>query len=111
MSLINKMRGTEEPGISAHWMHGALVALADGQLTRTQIENALGLSTTGTDASELDAVIDTYNGITGNATQIALRQTRYKDTLHAMFNLLGNEDFDAAFTNQDLLDWLVTAAS
>ena len=126
MSLIDRMLGTEEPGISSHPFEGAIVALADGRLTRAQIEAGFNIATTGDDATELDFIINTYTGIVSNdytsvgnvsirtalqGLSVAGKQERYKNTLHMIFLLTEHSSFDVVFSKADVQSWLTDAAS
>lgn len=121
MSLLNRMIGTEQPNISAHQFSSALLGLADGRLTRGQIETAFNIATTGADATELNFIIDTYTGVlpddfssVPNApTRGALendslrrKRNRYLQTLHAIFLLTEHDSFTLAFTKADVQQWL-----
>ena len=126
MSLLDRMLGTEEPGISSHQFYGALIALADGELTRSQIEVGFTIATTGDDSTELDFLINTYTSIVsddysgvGNATirtaleglSVLSKQRRYLDTLHSIFMLTEHGSFDSTWTKADVQSWLTDAAS
>lgn len=125
MSLLDRMIGTETPTISSHQFYAAIVGLAAGELTRTQIETGFNIPTSGTDAAELDFLIDTYTGIVsddfsgvGNAAirnaleglSVGFKQERYKNTLHAIFLLTEHGQFEATFTKTDVMSWLTDAA-
>ncbi len=120
------MIGTEEPGISSHQFYGALVALADGELTRAQIESGFNIETTGADATDLDFLINTYTGIVtddfssvGNAAirtaleglSVKTKQQRYLNTLHSIFMLTEHGAFFATWTKAQVKTWLTNAAS
>ena len=126
MSLLDRMLGTESPGISSHQFYGAIIALADSELTRAQIESGFNIATTGTDATELDFLINTYTGIVsddfsaiGNVSirtaieglSVKTKQERYLNTLHSIFMLTEHGAFDATFTKADVQTWLTNAAS
>ena len=126
MSLLDRLGGTIDPTISAHQFYGALVAFADGELTRAQIEAGFGVDTAGVEAVELDFLINTYTGITpkdfsavGNAAirsaleaqSVLDKQRRYLDTLHAIFLLTEHRSFDTTFDKAAIQAWLTNAAS
>lgn len=100
MSLLDRLKGDEDPHISAHQFWAALVALADGQTTRAQVETTFNIATTGADKTELDFVINGY--------QAAVDKGRYLDALHAVFSLLENGDFPA-LTKAQIQAWLTAA--
>jgi len=100
--------------------------LADGELTRAQIEAGFAIATSGADATELDFLINTYTGIVsddfsavGNATtraaleglSVRAKQERYLNTLHSIFLLTEHGAFDATFTKAEIQTWLTSAAA
>lgn len=101
MSLLDRLNGTEEPRIACHQFYSALVGLADGQVTRGQIESLFGIADTGTDATELTAIISGYQG--------AADKGRYLTALHAVFMLLENEGY--TLTKAQVNTWLTAAQS
>lgn len=126
MSLLDKLQGKEQPDVPVHPFFSALVGLADGQLTRAEIETAFGIETTGTDATELDFLINTYTGIVaddfsviGNANtraafeqlSVRIKQRRYLDAVHSIFMLTEVAEFNARFSKAELQAWLTAAAS
>jgi hypothetical protein len=120
------MLGSEEPGISSHQFYGALIALADGELTRAQIEAGFSIATTGDDATELSFIINTYTGIVsddfssiGNVNirtaieglSVRTKQERYLNTLHSIFMLTEHGQFFDVWTKADVQTWLTNAAA
>ncbi len=84
--LLDRLSGDVEPEalspdnkISVHAFYGALVGLADGQITRAQIEAHFGIPTTGEQASQLTTIIAGY--------QAAADKGRYLTAAHGIFML------------------------
>ena len=100
MALLDRLQGEEEPKIPAHQFYASLVAVADGQLTRTQLENLWTLSSTGQDATELDVI---FNGYTAAADK-----SRYLTAVHAIFMLVEDENFPV-LTGSQITTWLSAA--
>lgn len=111
MSLIDRLVGSEDPGISSHMFFGALALFADGELTRSEVEAAFSIATTGTDKTELDFLVNTYTGITGTAVEVALKQRKFLDTLHAIFLLTEHDSFTSKWTKAQLQTILTNAAA
>lgn len=115
--LLDRLSGTNLPEnpepserkLPVHQFFSALLALADGRLTRGQIETAFDIPTTGDQATDLNFLIDTYTGITGGSS--ALRQERYLQRVHAIFMLAEHRQFSTTFTKTDIRDWLTAAAA
>jgi hypothetical protein len=112
--LFDRVRGVDTdstPGntkISEHDIFSMLVALADGELTRAQIEVGYDIPTTGAQATDLDFLIDTYTGITGG--QAETRQEKYLNRIHASF-MLSTGVLRSSITKADIQTWLTNAAA
>ena len=112
--LFDRVRGINTTGavgdtkISEHDIYAMLVALADGELTRTQVENAYDIPTTGAQATDLNFLINTYTGISGGST--ALRQEKYLNRVHSAF-MLSTGVLKDSITKADIEAWLTNAAA
>ncbi len=124
MSVLDRLKGDEEPKIPVHYFYGALIGLADGQITRAQIEAGYEIGTTGADAVEMDFLITTYNNIVadpfasvGNAQirqalqdiDLKVKQQRYLNAVHAIFMLTESDEFNT-ITKAQAQAWLTLAA-
>ena len=103
MSIIDRLSGAEEPKISAHHLFGALTLMANGDITRGEIESGLNIATTGGDANELTFMINTGGG--------AVDRQKYLNTLHAIFLLLEKKEFVAHYSKTELQAMLTSAAA
>lgn len=96
--------------IAVHQFFAALVALANGQLTRAQIESGFNILTTGQQATDLDFIINTYTGITGTNAASEFRRIKYRETLHAIFMLAEHGAFGSVFSKAEIAAWLTSVA-
>ena len=103
MSIIDRLAGIEEPKISAHHLFGALTLMANGDISRAEIEAGLNIAADGTDASELTFMINTGAGATD--------RQKYLNTLHAIFLLQEKKEFVAQYTKTELQAMLTSAAA
>ena len=103
VSIIDRLSGAEDPKISAHHLFGALTLLANGDITRAEIETGMDIATTGTDATELTFMINTGSGATD--------RQKYLNTLHAIFLLQEKKEFVAQYTKTELQAMLTSAAA
>jgi len=99
MSLLDRLKGDEEPKVPAHQFFAALVRVADGEMTRAELETLFSIATTGQDKAQLDVM---FNGFTAAADK-----GRYLDAVHAIFMLLENQDF--SLSNAEITSWLAAA--
>jgi hypothetical protein len=99
MALLDRLRNQEEPHISGHRFYGAMVGLADGTWTRSEIETFFGLSTTGQDKAQLDKIINGYLA--------AADKGRYLTAVHAIGLLV--DDADYTLSNAEIDSWLTAA--
>ncbi len=99
MSLLDRLSGTQEPRIPAHQFFAALVGLADGQVTRAQVEALFAIPSSGVDKVELDFVVNGY--------QSAVNKSRYQTALHSIFLLLEHPDY--ALNKAQIQAWLTAA--
>jgi hypothetical protein len=105
---INTTSAVGDNKISEHDIYAMLVALADGELTRTQIENAYDIPTIGAQATDLDFLINTYTGISGG--NVALRQEKYLNRAHSAF-LISTGVLKDSITKSDVQTWLTNTAA
>ncbi len=104
MSLLDRLKHEEEPGIPGHMFYGALIGLSLGELTRSQIESFWNIGTTGADKVEMDFLINTY--------QSAVDKQKYINAVHAVFMLLeGSHDTGFDLNKTQIQAWLTSAAS
>ena len=103
MSIIDRLSGVEAPKISAHHLFGALTLMANGDITRGEVEVGMNISTTGTDATELTFMITTGAS--------AVDRQKYLNTLHAIFLLQEKKEFVAHYTKAELQAMLTSAAT
>ena len=75
MSLLNRLRGVEQPKISAHGLQAALSEWADGAagFSRATIISQFKLTTD--DETELDILKAHYDSANTNAKKLRLRKT------------------------------------
>jgi hypothetical protein len=99
MSLIDRLAGTEDPRISSHQFFAALLRLKVGQMTRTELETLFNISNVGTDKTELDNIIASYDS--------AADKTWWAENLHSIFMLLEHADF--SLTKTQINSWVSAA--
>ena len=84
--------------ISAHPFYSAMVAVADGVFTRTQLENHFNIGTTGADKTQLDFIVNGYIN--------AVDKGRYLNACHAVFMLI---ESGVNLNKTQIQDWLTAA--
>jgi len=99
MALLDRLKGDEEPEIAVHQFYAHLVGLADGQLTRSELETLFNIGTTGVDKTQLDVMINGYTA--------AADKGRYLTAVHAIFMLIEHDDF--TLSNGQITSWLSAA--
>ncbi len=106
MSLLDRLRGTEQPRINAHGFQAALSEWADGApgFSRAVIIVQFGL--TEEDEIELDILKAHYNSANTNAKKLRLRKT-----LDNVLMLIGDQDLTFYPTNAGVNARLTEAAS
>ena len=106
MSLLDRLRGTEQPRINAHGFQAALSEWADGApgFTRASIITQFALEPA--DEAELDLLIGHYNDANTNAKKLRLRKT-----LDNLLMLIGDRDLTFYPTNASVNTRLAEAAS
>lgn len=91
MGLFARWTATDSTKISVHRFGAALRQFAAGELTRTQINSAFSLA--GSDLTELDALIATYQAMgTGNAAA-AFAKAAWLDRLEDVALLCETGDY------------------
>lgn len=106
VTLLDRLKGDvpDDPQtpadekISAHYFYSALVGVADGQFTRSQVETKWSIGTAGTDKAQLDIIFNGYAA--------AVDKGRYLNALHAVFMLIESGE---ALTSAQITDWLTAA--
>ena len=98
----------EETKLPVHQFFGALIAYADGRLTRVQIETVYDIPNTGPQSLDMDFMISTYAGISGGAA--AVREIKFLDRVHAIFMMAETSKFGSAFSKAEIKTWLTDIA-
>lgn len=94
MSLYARITAMDESKIHVHVFGAALRQMAAGQITRQQIIDRFQL--VGSDVTEFDALIATYQGMgTGNATA-AFNKAAWLDRMEDVFILCETGDYTEA---------------
>lgn len=116
IDLLDRLSGTpgdendpEDNKIPTHQFYAALVALADGKLTRGQIETYFNIPTTGSQSTQLTTIINNYTGISGGGATD--RQIKYLDRLHIIFMLIETQQGQNLFTKTEINTWLTEIAN
>lgn len=103
---INTSDAVSDWKISEHQIGAWIAALADGEVTRAQVEAKLEIPTTGGQATDLDFLINTYQGIAGS-NQFGRRE-KFLQRVH-LAALVGADDL--TITKSQITSWLTTSAS
>lgn len=106
MSLLDRLRGIEQPRINAHGFQAALSEWADGVagFSRATIVSQFGL--TADDEAELDILKAHYDSANTNAKKLRLRKA-----LDNILMLIGDRDLTFYATNAEVNTRLTEAAS
>lgn len=94
MGLYQRITATDETKVAVHRLGAALRQMAAGQLTRQQVIDALGL--TGTDVTDFDALIASYNGLPTNNTAAILAKSERLHRMEDVFLLCETGDYTEA---------------
>jgi hypothetical protein len=94
MSLYARITATNGTKITVHRFGAALRQMAAGQLTRQQVIDAFLL--TGTDVTEFDALIATYNALLTNNTANIIIKAQWPDRMEDVFLLCETGDYTEA---------------
>jgi len=100
MGLFARITANDSTKIGVHRFGAALREFAAGGLTRNQIVSAFELA--GSDVTELDALIATYQAMgTGNAAA-AFAKAQYLSKMEDVFLLCETGDYNEAFAKTRL---------
>lgn len=94
MGLYQRITAPDDTKISVHRFGAALRQWAAGQLTRQQVIDAFGL--TGTDVTDLDALVASYQAIATNNTSNTFQKALRLDTMEDVFLLCESGDYTEA---------------
>lgn len=116
--LLNRLSGdvddaptTGQGKLPIHQFFAALLAIADGKLTTTQVKTAFDIQV-GTQTTQFDTIVTLYTGITdADATELKLKQEKFLSRLHAVFMLSEHQSFSDAFTKAEINTWLAEVAA
>lgn len=106
MSLLNRLRGIEQPRINAHGFQAALSEWADGATGFSRASVILQFSLNAEDEAELDILIGYYTTANTSAKKLRLRKT-----LDNVLMLIGDRDLSFYPTNSEVNTRLAQAAS
>ena len=106
MSLLDRLRGIEQPRISAHGFQAALSEWADGAPGFSRAMIIAQFALTLDDEAELDLLIGHYNDANTNAKKLRLRKT-----LDNVLMLIGDRDLTFYPTNAEVNARLTEAVS
>lgn len=91
MSLFARITATDSTKIQVHRFGACLRQMAAGQLTRQQIIDAFSL--TGSDVTDLDALIATYQALPTNNTPNIVIKAQWPDRMEDVFLLCETGDY------------------
>ena len=106
MSLLDRLRGTEQPRISAHGFQGALSEWADGAPGFSRASIIAQFKLEPEDEAELDILRAHYNSANTNAKKLRLRKT-----LDNILMLISDRELSFYPTNAEVNTRLAEAAS
>lgn len=106
MSLLNRLRGTEQPRINAHGFQAALSEWADGAPGFSRATIIAQFDLTADDEAELDILKAHYNSANTNAKKLRLRKA-----LDNILMLIGDQDLTFYPTNAEVNARLTEAAN
>ena len=106
MSLLNRLRGIEQPRISAHGFQAALSEWADGASGFSRAEIVSQFLLTPDDEAELDILKAHYDSANTNVKKLRLRKA-----LDNILMLIGDRDLTFYATNAEVNSRLTDAAS
>jgi len=114
MSIFDRMTGVDDENkMPCHQFASALIGLADGKLTRNEVEVAFSIDQTplSEEQNELDFLIDTYQGISGTPEEVRDKRLKYESRCHHVFMLAEHPSFTTKWTKAEIQTWLTEAAS
>ena len=94
MGLYQRITATGATKITVHRFGSALRQFAAGQLTRQQVIDAFSLS--GSDVTDLDALIATYTALGTGTSTAAFTKAQYLDAMEDVFLLSETGDYPEA---------------
>jgi hypothetical protein len=94
VSLYARIRAGDATKISVHRFGASLRQMVAGQLTRQQIIDAFAL--TGSDVTELDALIATFTGMATNNTANTFAKAAWLSRMEDVFILVEMGDYTEA---------------
>ena len=106
MSLLNRLRGTEKPRISAHGFQAAMSEWADGATGFSRATIIAQFNLNADDEAELDILKAHYDSANTNAKKLRLRKT-----LDNILMLISDRDLTFYATNSEVNARLTEAAS
>ena len=106
MSLLDRLRGIEQPRINAHGFQAALSEWADGAPGFSRGSIIAQFKLEPEDEAELDILIGHYNDANTNAKKLRLRKT-----LDNILMLISDRDLTFYPTNAEVNARLTEAAS
>ncbi len=105
MSLLNRLRGIEQPRINAHGFQAALSEWADGAAGFNRVAIIAQFKLAPADEAELDILKAHYNSANTNAKKLRLRKT-----LDNILMLISDRDLTFYATNAEVNARLAEAA-
>ncbi len=106
MSLLDRLRGVEQPRISAHGFQAALSEWSDDAVGFSRATVIVQFALEPEDEAELDILKAYYDSANTNAKRLRLRKT-----LDNVFMLIGDQDLTFYSTNAEVNARLAEAAS
>lgn len=106
MSLLNRLRGIEQPRINAHGFQAALTEWVDGGVGFSRATIIAQFQLTAADEADLDELKTLYDSANTNAKKLRLRKA-----LDSVFMLISDRDLTFYPTNADVKARLTAAAS
>jgi hypothetical protein len=94
MGLYQRITAGDATKISVHRLGSALRQMVAGQLTRQQIIDAFQLA--GSDITDLDALISSYNALPTNTTAAILTKSERLHRMEDVFLLCETGDYTEA---------------
>jgi hypothetical protein len=94
MGLYQRVTANDATKISIHRFGAALRQMAAGQLTRQQIIDTFALA--GTDVTEFDALMASYNGLPQNNVVAGIAKASWLNRMEDVFILCETGDYTEA---------------
>jgi len=106
MSLLDRVRGVEQPRINNHGLQGALFEWADGAAGFSRATIITQFNLTADDEVQLDMIKAYYD-----AANTFAKKMRLKQVIDNIFMLIGDRDLTFYATNAEVNARLTEAAS